>query len=523
MTLLRCIWTQKVGWQIRRNHWIVFPSSAFSWAISRKPYPGRFIRCLIFVKHSPSSSSSSSSPSSRSSPPSCSPSSPRPRRPRRRPQVLSNLKQIATGQVHLHDRLGRRAHGLHHPHRPAAQRRLPRGPPQLVPGDPAVHQERCARQARHLAQRRQAERHDGQPPVRRRPLAEGRGAARLRQRQPGLLGPFKWAHAYYGISFGATNGGGGSPAFGAADATRGTQANPHYFLAGSYYPADLTQLYTMNLSQVQRTAETAFTTDGFTGVIASGGFGTTMGCESTFMYKGGGNVGFLDSHAKFVKGNNERYLAQDSAGCGTRSITPSTSKVPKGPGGVPPRAFFLSFQMNPSQRKLLVASVCVALAVLAIFLHGSSGARASEDRGRRGLLHRPHAAPKAATLTGARTASRTPPPRPPPPKRTSVPAKREANPMNLLLRRTISFALLAAFASALVGCGSKEDKSPPPTRTTIRARWRLRAARQRRAARPGPTRGRPPNRGRFTGAVSPRLLGSMLTQHDPLPPPLPTR
>ena len=59
---------------------------------------------------------------------------------------------------------------------------------------------------------------------------------------------------------------------------------------------------------------TAFITDGFTGVINGNGFGVTMGCESSSMYKGGGNVGFMDSHVKFVKGNNQRYLAQDSSG-----------------------------------------------------------------------------------------------------------------------------------------------------------------------------------------------------------------
>lgn len=44
------------------------------------------------------------------------------------------------------------------------------------------------------------------------------------------------------------------------------------------------------------------------------GYGTTMGCESQYMYKGGGNGIFVDSHAKFIKGNNERYLEQGTDG-----------------------------------------------------------------------------------------------------------------------------------------------------------------------------------------------------------------
>jgi len=70
----------------------------------------------------------------------------------------------------------------------------------------------------------------------------------------------------------------------------------------------------MTLGQVNRVAETAFITDGFTGVVNANTFLTTVGCESASLYKGGGNVGFVDSHVKFVKGNNQRYQAQDSDG-----------------------------------------------------------------------------------------------------------------------------------------------------------------------------------------------------------------
>jgi prepilin-type N-terminal cleavage/methylation domain-containing protein/prepilin-type processing-associated H-X9-DG protein len=99
----------------------------------------------------------------------------------------------------------------------------------------------------------------------------------------------------------------------------GTQADPDYFFAGSYLPGTPTnglasRNYAMSAGSVNEVARTALITDGFTGTIGSGGFGTTVGCESASMYKGGGNVVYLDSHVKFVKGNNQRYLDQGSDG-----------------------------------------------------------------------------------------------------------------------------------------------------------------------------------------------------------------
>lgn len=70
----------------------------------------------------------------------------------------------------------------------------------------------------------------------------------------------------------------------------------------------------MSSSSIVRPAETALVSDGFTGVIANGGFGVTFGCEAASMYKGGGNLDYADGHVKFVKGDSQRYLAQDSAG-----------------------------------------------------------------------------------------------------------------------------------------------------------------------------------------------------------------
>ncbi len=131
--------------------------------------------------------------------------------------------------------------------------------------------------------------------------------------------PVKWFHSHFGISFGVTN----SKSTGAwaayYDPTRGTQANPHFYFAGSYLPyvagtAAYANSENMMLGQVAKPAEAAFITDGITAVVNANTFLTTMGCEMANMYKGGGNVGFLDGHAKFYKGNIERYLAQDPAG-----------------------------------------------------------------------------------------------------------------------------------------------------------------------------------------------------------------
>jgi prepilin-type N-terminal cleavage/methylation domain-containing protein len=118
---------------------------------------------------------------------------------------------------------------------------------------------------------------------------------------PGALNswlPLRWIHSHYGIGFGILVPGSCTP------------ADPYFFFAGSDVRWKI-----MDFTETQRPAETIIITDGFTGVIQTNGFGTSMGCESRYMYKGGGNAIFVDSHAKFVKGNNERYLQQDSAGC----------------------------------------------------------------------------------------------------------------------------------------------------------------------------------------------------------------
>jgi prepilin-type N-terminal cleavage/methylation domain-containing protein/prepilin-type processing-associated H-X9-DG protein len=130
-------------------------------------------------------------------------------------------------------------------------------------------------------------------------------------------------HAHYGLAFPANNVGDHANIWGDADTSAGTQDNPLYHFAGSYTPywtaATVANNYTVGESAVNRPAETALVTDGFSGAIfltsdSTYRFGTTFGCENANMYKGGGNIGFIDGHVKFAKGNSERYLAQDSNG-----------------------------------------------------------------------------------------------------------------------------------------------------------------------------------------------------------------
>lgn len=109
--------------------------------------------------------------------------------------------------------------------------------------------------------------------------------------------PARKYHANYGIGFGVQ--------FGSC-----TQDDPYGYFAGS----DVRRAI-MPLALVQRVAETVEVTDGFTGIIQSGGFGTTMGCESAESHHGGGNHIFLDGHAKWIARNSERYLETAPDGC----------------------------------------------------------------------------------------------------------------------------------------------------------------------------------------------------------------
>jgi len=109
--------------------------------------------------------------------------------------------------------------------------------------------------------------------------------------------PAKWYKANYGIGFGAQFG-------------NCTADSPYEHFAGS----DV-RVHVMSLAEANRPAETVEVGDGFTGIIPSTGFGTTLGCEAVNMHTGGGNHIFLDAHAKWIARNSERYEETDASGC----------------------------------------------------------------------------------------------------------------------------------------------------------------------------------------------------------------
>jgi prepilin-type N-terminal cleavage/methylation domain-containing protein/prepilin-type processing-associated H-X9-DG protein len=118
--------------------------------------------------------------------------------------------------------------------------------------------------------------------------------------------PPVFSFADYGIAFFVNN---------SSDTTAGTQAKPFVGFPGASPAAPApTGFNGLALASIVRPAETANIGDGFTGRIPAGGNGITFGCEVIDRHQGGGNFCFLDGHAKFLKGNIERYLAQDEAG-----------------------------------------------------------------------------------------------------------------------------------------------------------------------------------------------------------------
>lgn len=83
----------------------------------------------------------------------------------------------------------------------------------------------------------------------------------------------------------------------------------------NYPPAD--GGITRGFGQIARPAETVIMGDGVTygrNNAAAPSIGIALGCESAFMHSGGGVYTFIDGHAKFLKGNPERYRMQTSGG-----------------------------------------------------------------------------------------------------------------------------------------------------------------------------------------------------------------
>jgi prepilin-type processing-associated H-X9-DG protein len=118
--------------------------------------------------------------------------------------------------------------------------------------------------------------------------------------------PVKQQYANYGIGFGVNSGAGYC----------GRQDAPGYYFPGTRLITLRPPSYvTMALAQIQRPADSAIVTDGFTGIINSGGIGTTMGCEAADSHNGGGTIIYTDGHAKWLARNIERYLEKDANNC----------------------------------------------------------------------------------------------------------------------------------------------------------------------------------------------------------------
>ena len=93
-----------------------------------------------------------------------------------------------------------------------------------------------------------------------------------------------------------------------------TQADPYTNLTGS------DPLFTGVVGlmpAIVRPAETVLITDGATFIsnLPNQGIGVFWGCEAANAHQGGGNHVFADGHARWIKGNSQRYLEQDPSGC----------------------------------------------------------------------------------------------------------------------------------------------------------------------------------------------------------------
>ena len=88
----------------------------------------------------------------------------------------------------------------------------------------------------------------------------------------------------------------------------GTQASPFFEFPGAGTNFYTGNFDTLSLSAVQEPAQVTNIADGWTGIETNnGGYETTFGCESQYDHQGGSNFCFLDGHAKYLKGNIQRY------------------------------------------------------------------------------------------------------------------------------------------------------------------------------------------------------------------------
>jgi len=99
-------------------------------------------------------------------------------------------------------------------------------------------------------------------------------------------------------------------------ATAGSsQSNPYYNFPGSGW-SNTNQPLLLPYADVKAPAQTANIGDGVTIIRGNGTprMNAQFGCESAFSHQEGANYCFLDGHAKYLKGNIERHVRQDSTG-----------------------------------------------------------------------------------------------------------------------------------------------------------------------------------------------------------------
>jgi prepilin-type N-terminal cleavage/methylation domain-containing protein/prepilin-type processing-associated H-X9-DG protein len=120
-----------------------------------------------------------------------------------------------------------------------------------------------------------------------------------------LLTPDEWPPRQYYAHYAVTYGGVGGNC---------TQEDPYFRPAGS---DPLFALVTGTLAEIEHPASTALITDGLTAMesFSNQGIRSVWGCDGGNTHQGGGNHVFVDGHAKWIRGNSERYLDQGADGC----------------------------------------------------------------------------------------------------------------------------------------------------------------------------------------------------------------
>jgi prepilin-type N-terminal cleavage/methylation domain-containing protein/prepilin-type processing-associated H-X9-DG protein len=95
----------------------------------------------------------------------------------------------------------------------------------------------------------------------------------------------------------------------------GTQTAPYFRTPGSGRDPITRQFTTVSLADVVLPTNTAIISDGATASASpSRGILSAYGCAASQMHQEGANFVFLDGHARYIKGNAESHLSQNSAG-----------------------------------------------------------------------------------------------------------------------------------------------------------------------------------------------------------------